>query len=55
MGKNQKRLMLFALRYPGWHGYGKDRATVEAVEKLCDHGFIEINDYRQFQLRQPGD
>lgn len=54
MGKNQKRLMLFALKYPGWHTYGKDAATVAAVEKLCEHGFLEINEFRQFQLRQPG-
>jgi len=51
MGKNMKRLLLFAIRYPGWHTWGKDRSTVDAVRCLCEQGFIETNKYRQFRLR----
>lgn len=50
MGKNMKRLLLFAIQYPGWHTYGKDRGTVDAIVKLGNDGFIETNAHRQFRL-----
>lgn len=55
MGEHSKRLLSFAIRYPiGWHGYGKDRTTVRAVNYLCGAGFLEHSpDSRQFRLALP--
>ena len=50
MGKNMKRLLLFAIRFPGWHTWGKDRSTCDAVRRLEEQGFIKTNDCRQFIL-----
>jgi len=50
MGKNMIRLLRFAIQFPSWHTYGKDRATVDAVKRLERLGFVEINEYRQFRL-----
>jgi hypothetical protein len=51
MGKHQLRLLRFAIRYPGWHGYGKDRSTVDAVNGLEYLGLLEISrETRQFRL-----
>lgn len=50
MGKNMKRLLLFAIQYPGWHTYGHDRGTVDAIVRLGNEGFIETNSTRQFRL-----
>ncbi len=50
MGKNMKRLLLFAIKYKGWHTWGKDRATCDAVRRLEAQGYIETNDCRQFRL-----
>ncbi len=50
MGKNMKWLLLFAIKYPGWHTWGKDRATVDAVHRLCEQGYLVTNDHRQFKL-----
>ena len=52
MGKNMKRLLLFAIRYKGWHTWGRDRSTCDAVRRLQEQGFIETNDCRQFRLTQ---
>lgn len=53
MGKNILRLLKFAVRYPGWHSFGKDRSTTDSVRVLAGHGLIEINQYRQFRLNTP--
>ena len=53
MGKNMIRLLRFALSYPGWHSYGKDRSTTKALSRLCNLDLIEINSFRQFRLAQP--
>lgn len=55
MGRNQLRLLKFAIQYPGgWHGYGRDRSTVSAVNSLAGAGFLEISDTsRQFRLALP--
>lgn len=51
MGKNQLRLLKFAMRFPGWHGYGKDRNTVAALRALEYYGLIEVSkETRQFRL-----
>lgn len=51
MDKNQKRLLLFAIQYNGgWHSYGTDRATIRAIDRLKQGGFILINGHRQFTL-----
>ncbi len=51
MGKNMKRLLSFAIKYEGWHTWGKDRATCDAVRRLEAQGYIETDDYRHFRLR----
>ena len=53
MGKNQKRLLLFAIQYPGWHTWSKDRTTVDAVRAVSSAGFIETNEFRQFRIASP--
>ena len=50
MGKNMKRLLLFAIQYQGWQTWGKDRSTCDAVKGLQRQGFIETNEFRQFRL-----
>ena len=50
MGKNMKRLLLFAIRFDGWHSWGKDRSTCDALRRLCHQGFIETNEFKQFRL-----
>ena len=50
MGKNQARLLRFAIQYPTWHTYGKDRATVNAIRSLASYGVVEVNEHRQFRL-----
>ena len=50
MGKNMQRLLKFAIQYPTWHTYGKDRSTVSAVNRLCGLGLIKVNGNRQFRL-----
>lgn len=51
MGPNMRRLLKFAHDYPfGWHTYGKDRSTVDAIGTLAGLGFIEVNENRQFRL-----
>ena len=51
MGKNMRRLLLFAIRFQGWHTWGTDRSTCDAVRRLREQGFIETNDCRQFTLK----
>ena len=53
MGRHMIRLLKFAIRYPGWQSYGKDRNTVNAVNRLAGMGFLEVNEYRQFRLVRP--
>lgn len=53
MGKHIKRLLKFAIDYPGWHTYGKDRSTVDAVNNLARLGLIVVNEHRQFRLGIP--
>ena len=50
MGKNMKQMLSFARQYNGWHSWAKDRTTCDAVRRLQEQGFIEINNYRQFKL-----
>lgn len=50
MGRNQSRLLRFAIQYPSWQTYGTDPATVRAVNSLAAAGFIETNGNRQFRL-----
>ena len=51
MGKHVKRLLQFAVKYPGWHSYAKDRATTNAVRCLADMGVLELSTIsNQFRL-----
>jgi hypothetical protein len=50
MGKHQLRLLKFAIRYRGWHGFGTDRTTTSAVRSLVRLGLLEVNEFRQFRL-----
>lgn len=53
MGKHVRRLLKFAIQYPGWHSYGTDRTTVDAVNCLVGYDLIRVNEFRQFQLALP--
>lgn len=50
MGKNIRRLLKFAIEYPGWHAWGRDRSTCDAIRVLVGYGMIETNEHRQFRL-----
>lgn len=50
MGKHQLRLLKFAIKYKGWHTFGTDSSTVNAVRSLAAAGLIEVNKHRQFKL-----
>lgn len=52
MGKNMLRILRFAISYKGWHTYGRDRSTVDAISRLSNLGLIEVNRFRQFRLKQ---
>jgi len=41
IGHNMKHALAFATKYPGWHGYAKDRATLEAIVRLEKRGIVE--------------
>ena len=46
---HQARLLKYAISYPGWHSFAKDRQTRHTVSQLVKHGLIEVvND--QFRL-----
>jgi len=51
MGKHCLRLLKFAIKYDGWHSYGTDRSTRDAVNVLCGYDLLEVNEYRQFRLK----
>jgi len=54
MGRHVRRLLLFAIQYPGWSTYGKDPSTVKAINTLCRDGFINVNrETRQFRIALP--
>lgn len=55
MSKDQARLLRFAIAYPGWHSYSSDRNTTRIVRTLVSHGLLEVNEFRQFRLRNTGD
>jgi hypothetical protein len=48
MSKEQARLLRFAIKYPGWQGYGPDVSRV--VHGLVKWGLLEVNEFRQFRL-----
>lgn len=51
MGKHIRRLLKFAINYPGWNSYAwGQRATANAIRVLVGYGFIEVNEHRQFRL-----
>ena len=52
MGRHQLRLLKFAIRFKGWHGYGTDTATLRTIKSLVHLGLLEVNEYRQFRLRK---
>ena len=54
-GKNQCHLLSFAEKFPGWHTYAKDRATLAALEGLKRKGYIETNQHGQFRMVYPCD
>lgn len=52
MSKEQARLLRFAIRYPGWHSYGRDVQRV--VDRLGGLGLLELSTIsRQFRLARP--
>lgn len=53
VGKNQCHLLEFAEKYPGWHSYAKDRATLKALEGLKRKKCIETNQHGQFRFVYP--
>ncbi len=54
MGKNVDRLLKFAVRFPTWHSFGKDRGTNDAIRTLANKGLVVVNDKRQWRLALTG-
>lgn len=52
VGRHQCRLLQFAERFPGWHSYASDRATMRAVRGLQKRGCFEVSG-DQFRLVYP--
>lgn len=52
MGPHQINVLRFAIRFQGWHTFAKDRTMKRAVKSLHAKGLLEINEFRQFRLRQ---
>ena len=51
LGRNQRRLVLFATDHPGWHSYARDQLTARTVRTLQSRGLIEVSPIsRQFRL-----
>ena len=55
MGRHQLRLLKFAIKYQAWHTYGTDQSTVRAVNRLAGMGLLDVNEFRQFRLKEMGD
>lgn len=51
IGKNMKHALDFARRFVGWHTYAKDRATIDAINKLRELGVITTNQFHQFKRK----
>lgn len=50
-GCNQVRLLDFAYRYPFWHTYGTNTATLRAIQGLERRGSIIVNrETQQFKI-----
>ncbi len=43
IGKNMHHALVFALKYPGWHSYAKDQATVQAIKRLAGRGLVQLH------------
>jgi len=56
MGRHMKVILLIAIRHrrephsKSWVTYDNKRCTVNAIDVLVRHGFLEVNDVRQFRL-----
>jgi hypothetical protein len=45
MGKNMKHAFEFATKYPGWHYFARDRATINAIHSLYRRGLVQIKQH----------
>ena len=51
VGKNQSRLLEFAAKYPCWHSYATDKATLAAINGLEKRGSIVVDrNTKQFAI-----
>lgn len=48
---NQKDMIQFASKYPGWHSFAKDKRTVEHLCANVNLGILKINQFDQFRLK----
>lgn len=48
VGKHQVNLLDFAFKYPTWHSYTDDKATLRAIAGLTKRGSIITNQHNQF-------
>lgn len=42
IGKNQCNLLAFAEKYRTWHSFKNDKATIHAINRLHEKGYIEV-------------
>lgn len=52
IGKNQCNLLAFAEKYPCWHTFKNDRATIDAIRGLEKKGYIEVYN-GMFKIKYP--
>ena len=53
IGKNMRHALDFAHKNRGWHSYNtRDRATVNAIERLFYFRLIKKNRHNQFKITE---
>jgi hypothetical protein len=50
VGKNMRHALDFVRRYPGWHDFKNDRATVNAIQRLVIRGLVTVSEFHQFRI-----
>jgi len=52
LGANQKALIKFLHKHPGWQSYSPDATTTRTAMSLLKRGLVEVNAHHQIRMRQ---
>lgn len=50
LGKLQKEMLAFGIKYPFWHAFSFDPTMKRVRNSLIDRGLIEVNQFNQFKV-----